>query len=155
MSDLVRLIKRKFQQNFDKLKLESVTFKRQQQERKVIKIIMMRNQLESIFKRKQLLNKSNAMQQLKQFSRSASHRTIIQQAAELQSQLQTLTRNEYQLFEKSMLSRDFPTTNDSGEDAKRFRQLRQRALSKLSVRIQQRLTRYFFKWKLITQLWRQ
>jgi hypothetical protein len=64
-TDLVRLLKRKFQQNFDKLKLESVTYKREREERRHLKIIPKIIQLENIIKRKLLLNKMHALQQMR------------------------------------------------------------------------------------------
>lgn len=55
-------------QNFNKLKLESVTYKRERAEKKHLKII----QIENIIKRKLLLNKMQALQSIKNYSHSNS-----------------------------------------------------------------------------------
>lgn len=57
VEELGRLLKRKMMQNFNKLKLESVTYKREREEKKHLKII----QIENIIKRKLLLNKMQAL----------------------------------------------------------------------------------------------
>lgn len=57
IEELARLIKRKMQHNFNKLKLESVTYKREREEKRHLKII----QIENIVKRKLLLSKMQAL----------------------------------------------------------------------------------------------
>jgi len=68
VEELGRLLKRKMMQNFNKLKLESVTYKREREEKKHLKII----QIENIIKRKLLLNKMQALQSIKNYSHSNS-----------------------------------------------------------------------------------
>ena len=58
-------MKRKLLQNFNKLKLESVTYKRERMERRHLKII----QVENIIKRKLLVIKMQFMQSLKNHAR--------------------------------------------------------------------------------------
>jgi len=53
VEDIVEILRRKFLQHFNKLKLESVTYKRERQEKRHLKLI----QVEGIFKRKALINK--------------------------------------------------------------------------------------------------
>lgn len=65
VDELARLLKRKLLQNFNKLKLESVTYKREREERRHLKII----QVENIIKRKLLVNKMHFMQSLKNYAR--------------------------------------------------------------------------------------
>ena len=65
VDELARLLKRKLLQNFNKLKLESVTYKREREERRHLKII----QVENIVKRKLLVNKMHFMQSLKNYAR--------------------------------------------------------------------------------------
>ena len=65
VEELARLLKRKLLQNFNKLKLESVTYKREREERRHLKII----QVENIIKRKLLVNKMHFMQSLKNYAR--------------------------------------------------------------------------------------
>ena len=56
VEELGKLLKKKLMQNFNKLKLESVTYKREREERRHLKLI----QVENIFKRKLLLKKMHA-----------------------------------------------------------------------------------------------
>ena len=65
MDELAKLLKRKLLQNFNKLKLESVTYKRERMERRHLKII----QVENIIKRKLLVIKMQFMQSLKNHAR--------------------------------------------------------------------------------------
>ena len=58
-------MKRKLLQNFNKLKLESVTYKRERMEHRHLKII----QVENIIKRKLLVIKMQFMQSLKNHAR--------------------------------------------------------------------------------------
>lgn len=57
VDELAKLLKRKLLQNFNKLKLESVTYKRERMERRHLKII----QVENIIKRKLLVIKMQFM----------------------------------------------------------------------------------------------
>lgn len=63
VEELARLLKRKFQQSFSKLRLESVTYKREREERLHLKLI----QIENILKRKVLLVKMQTVFKLKDF----------------------------------------------------------------------------------------
>jgi hypothetical protein len=65
VDELAKLLKRRLLQNFNKLKLESVTYKRERMERRHLKII----QVENIIKRKLLVIKMQFMQSLKNHAR--------------------------------------------------------------------------------------